>query len=173
MENWTELYNVSNSWRVLALQHFFTKATIAILTRGGRERLLKFYDLPREVKVDTLSYHHFVKNVYVDFKGLAHPPNKKRMKDFASAWPEDLVFSSARFLKVDLSGLAFQKFEKNSADKNEKFYWLSQRINTSMPKLQEVFVNDSDFDHRHNEWDFDRAWKANGFLSTVFAKATN
>ncbi|KAJ2089185.1 hypothetical protein IW138_003648 [Coemansia sp. RSA 986] len=150
---------------------------MAIPTGARNGQVLKFSYLPKKVKVDS-NHYNFVKHVDIDFKGLKQEPSKNNFKDFSNSWPEDLVFPSARSLEIDMTGLVFQRFDMNNADRNERFYWLSKRIKTSMPKLQIAKFGDGKFDNtkfdfRLNVWAFNREWKASDFLSTVFGKATD
>ncbi|KAJ1770489.1 hypothetical protein LPJ74_003161 [Coemansia sp. RSA 1843] len=64
------------------------------------------------------------------------------------------------------------KFDEHSATESERFYWITQQIQASLPKLQEVAVTDSR-PGPSDAMDFSGiTWKADEFLSAIFAKAT-
>ncbi|KAJ1665275.1 hypothetical protein IW140_000629 [Coemansia sp. RSA 1813] len=167
---WSILYNVSYSWRTLALQFFFQEVTIEILTETGKGQF-KYACLPDEIKLDAV-HHKYVKRVNIDFPDFAKPPTKTSLQDFSSAWPRYLAFPSAIILYIDMRGLLYQLFDENNSAKSERFYWISQRIKTAMPKLQEVTLNDIGIERMRGKWPYDTKWKAEEFLWVCFDKLT-
>ncbi|KAJ2090561.1 Glycoside hydrolase 2 (Mannanase, beta-galactosidase) [Coemansia sp. RSA 986] len=93
-------------------------------------------------------------------------------KDFSAAWPENAVFPSARSLRIGLSILHYQEFDKHSTtNKDERFHWITERIQTSMPQLQEVALDDQKLANTYYFRYVDHQWKADKFLVAVFNKA--
>ncbi|KAJ2402667.1 hypothetical protein GGI23_000550 [Coemansia sp. RSA 2559] len=168
---WGKLYDVSYLWRNLALERFSKELTINVTFGVGAGQLV-FSNMPDEIKIDAMHYAH-VKRVSIKFPAFSNPSVKKATQDFSAAWPETLVLPSARSLNIDLAALYYQEFDEHSATRNERFFWITQRVESSMPKLQKVAINDQPLVFMCRT-DFSRQrWNADRFLATVFGTVTS
>ncbi|KAJ1899934.1 hypothetical protein LPJ81_004044 [Coemansia sp. IMI 209127] len=168
---WTKLYDVSYLWRNLSLERFFKELTIVAAFGVGSGRL-EFCNMPDEIEIDTVHYA-YVKQVNIKFPDISNPLVKKATQDFSAVWPKTLVLRSARTLNIDLAALYYQEFDEYSAIRNERFFWITQRVKSSMPKLQKVTISDQPLVFTHRTDFSGQQWNADQFLATVFDRATS
>ncbi|KAJ2562345.1 hypothetical protein IW140_006439 [Coemansia sp. RSA 1813] len=139
---WLVLYDISHSWRTLALVHFHKKASIVVASATSGEDKLGFPLMPDIVKANP-ALLSCVREVEVIFKDDCELPSAEKRNDFLFTWPESLVFPSACSLSIDVAGFIKQYESINKTPGTEEYAWIAKSIRASMPKLQKIDIHDS------------------------------
>ncbi|KAJ2551449.1 hypothetical protein EV175_003687 [Coemansia sp. RSA 1933] len=137
---WILLYGISNSWRLLALAFFCSEVYVKILPKAG-DVLFSYRNLPPYIMRENTNLRLYPKKVGVLVHDHFDSTTKEQLEGVMAGWPERDVFPQAHTLVIGLRGEPDPSADNGGAVvQNDLFEWLAQRIQTSMPKLQNALI---------------------------------
>ncbi|KAJ1796651.1 hypothetical protein LPJ59_003620, partial [Coemansia sp. RSA 2399] len=135
---WIVLNDVSFSWGVLALGYILGEVALELkpnILESGY--VATRVSLPITESYIAVCPH--VKAFEIKIFDTIEQPTARQLRDLGTVWPDNLVFPKARSLCISTYYRA-KTLAVESADKDEYFCWIVQRIRTSFPNIRIIEI---------------------------------